>query len=132
MAAVHAERERLRAERTARSASLAATGNRLKDPAYRRAVADRTASQLFSAWWKGTVRSGAPLAVAGGIGLLAGLYFGGRAARQRSTAWASVLSALLPVVLEQLSTADEGGILGELGRSWQRIRERMRERRSGA
>lgn len=131
MAQVHAHRERLRAERDAHARAMEEHWTALREPAIRQAmvggVVKGVLRSLFT--WR-AARDAAEGAAPGVLGAALGAAIGGPGKGPFRQAIAAGLSAAIPLLWERwFEEGKAGHVLSELDRSWERVKEHVRERR---
>lgn len=128
---VHLRKEELRARRAAHQAGIKRHWDTLGEPEFRSSVVNGAMRDLWKAWKPlDTLKSvaGQPSDVGG---MLLGLALGTKA----RTGWGRLLiwaaSAVTPLLAERMQQHDRSQhLLSELGRSWERIKEYVRQRRA--
>lgn len=126
---VYLQRDRLRALRDGHLAGIKGHWESLGEPEFRRAVVKATFSNIWEAWRPldalRTVATDGDLPGTA-LGLLLGRHSKGPFGRVLM--WAA--GAVLPRIIEQVRDNEKvQRFTSELGRSWDRIKDHMRERR---
>lgn len=131
METVQRERERLRAQRDERLLQLNGHWAQLREPELQKAIANgamKVMSRSLFSWH--TAKDVASTISPELIGGIAGLAFGGRAKTTAGKILAMGLSAAVPFIAERIGKSGTGtNVMSELERSWQRVKDHVRERR---
>ena len=129
--AVRRERGRLLLESDRRAAALGGHWRLISAPGFRHRVIGNTITDVIRSI-RPMEHLGAALRPGSGtLGAALGLGMGMLGKSPMAKLIFTGLGAAIPMVTERVMGGDEGGrILSELGRSWERIKERAQERRA--
>jgi hypothetical protein len=128
---VKRERGRLMTERDLRGAALQRHREHITDKRFRKKLIGNTISELLRAW-KPMRHFGESLGPASGVaGGILGMLLGSRMESRLGRWVLTGLGAVLPALGEKLHVGERGGhIASELGHSWERIKDYVRDRRT--
>lgn len=130
LADVQRHRELLRARREAHAAGIKQHWDTLGEPEFRKGVMSGAMRSIWKAWSPVDMLKSMSGEPSGLTGILLGMALGSRA----RTGWGRLLTwaagAAVPVVADRLKEDERAQhLLSELGRSWERLKAYVRQRR---
>lgn len=138
LAAVQAEKARLAGTLEERRAAFRTRAARVGDPAFRRQLVDRAVNDLIAAWKPLRTAREVLRSSPGIIGGALDVMLGAKRFTPMGRLISTVVAALTPVLMEKAGIRRNGEEEGlplkdalrrELGVSWQRLKDHLRERR---
>jgi len=128
LAEVRLERDRLKGIRDKHQEALVEYWDLVREPAFRRGMAGDAFGDMLRAWRPLRSLSQLLRVENGAVGSAIGLAMGARSRTVKGKPFAWIVSAIAPMLLERFATPERlEHIATELKRSWERVKERVRE-----
>lgn len=128
LAEVRLERDRLKGIRDKHQEALVEYWDLVREPAFRRGMAGDAFGDMLRAWRPLRSLSQLLRVENGAVGSAIGLAMGARSRTVKGRVFAWIVSAIAPMLLERFATPERlEHIATELKRSWERVKERVRE-----
>ncbi|MBX2973135.1 MAG: hypothetical protein KF797_08530 [Flavobacteriales bacterium] len=126
---VRRERERLQAVRDGHQNALQGYWQLVHEPAFRRGLAGDAFGDMLRSWKPMRMLGGFLRSDDGAIGSALGMVMGSKARTVKGRVFAWAVSLIAPMLLKKYATPERmEHLVAELKYSWDRVRERMRER----
>lgn len=125
---VRREREHLKAVRDRHQHALEEYWQLVHEPEFRRGLAGDAFGDMLRAWKPMRALGRFFQSDAGAVGNVMGMVMGSRSRTLKGRLFAWAVSALAPILLKRYATPERmEHIVSEVKRSWDRVRERVRE-----